>query len=240
MLKKLTLLLSLMLGLVLASPWLVGLVLRAQLQAALLSLPATDQLTLQVTSERSGWLHSELGIRLHGDAVGADASQPLALQLQLAHGPVLWHLADTPLAVMALEVRPAEPLVPGAAQNYSASAILRLRRGGRMHFNGIAGFAAYGGMHHLQWRLHWPTNTLRQGPQALLAELQGSVLIDLETRALLDSAWADLAREYQQQRWLRFSQGRALSYISLQPGWVDINGDVVPAANILPLAPPVP
>jgi len=235
MIKKLFLLLAIMLAAALSAPWVVGHLLRGQLQSAVQRMPTDGQVVVELIDQRHGWLFSELHLGLHGSAVMADAQDPLRVTLQLAHGPLLWHLADSPYALAALELRATPPLAENEAQRYSASAILQLNGSRVVHFNGIAGFAAHDGDHLLQWRLQAPLSALREGWPQLLGALQGSLVIDLDAPALLDSELAELVRQYHRQRWLRFYQGRALSHISLHEGWLDINGEVVPAANALPL-----
>ena len=221
--------------LALAIPSILGWVARSQLHSAIDRLPVSEALNLRVTERRGGWLQSELQLALSGEPFEnlQAGGEPLPLLLELNHGPLVWNLVDSPFALVHLQLRPAENYLGAARGRLSGSGLLQLGRDGRMRWSSILGLPAFDGDHTLQVRADWPARDTAAGWRQLSETLRLDLSIDADAPALLDSPAEEAVRIYEQQGWTRYSQGRALTYISINEGWVDINGQVFPLANLV-------
>lgn len=221
--------------LALAIPSLMGWLARSQLNSAIDRLPASEALSLRVTDRRGGWLQSELLLALSGEPfenLQVDG-EPVPLLLELNHGPLVWNLVDSPFALAHLQLHPADDYTGAAQGRLSGSGLLQLGRDWRMRWSSILGLPAFDGDHTLQVRADWPARDTIAGWRQLSETLRLDLSIDADAPALLNSPAEEAVRIYEQQGWIRYSQGRALTYISINEGWVDINGQVFPLANLL-------
>ena len=216
------------------TPYISGHFIRQYTLTALRAAPASDDFALQITGTRSGWLQSEIDISLSGAPFTGPANEPVQLLLELSHGPLIWHLPDSMWAIAHLQLRTAPHYVGTGADRYSGSVMLRINREQQARLNGILGFAAFDGDHLLQFNAHWPADQTLGDWRQLVRHMQLTLSIDADARALLDSPFEDALRVYHQQRWTRFNAGRALTHISLNDGWLDINGEFIPVGNLLP------
>lgn len=208
-------------------PGLTGLALRASLTPTLESLQADG--LIQIERTNPGWFSTEYELAIHaqGTADGAQTTH-LPARLHVNHGPMMWHLYDTRVALADFSLVPASP-----RSTFSASALLRLTPKGHLRLNGIAGLSAYEGDHWLETRAVWPLRSHWQGWQAVLRDIDLALNIDANATALLRSPQAEALRVYQQQGWAHVSNGRARSTIRLQEETLDINGTVMPVGLFL-------
>lgn len=234
--KKFVFLLALTICIImLAVPTTLGWMLRSNLAAAVEQLPANDAFRLELRETGFGWLNSELHLRLYGAPYDGfyENNAGIPLLLELTHGPLMWNLPDSPFALAHLQLGLPERYEGPAAGRLSGSALLQLDRGGQAHFNGILGLPAFDGDHTLQLQTWWPARESTAGWRSLANSMTLNLSIDADASALLNSPAADALRVYEQQGWTRYSQGRALTYLSLRNGWLDINGQVFPLGNLI-------
>lgn len=215
-------------------PFISGHFIRQYTLTALNAAPVSDDFALQVTGTRRGWLQSEIDIELSGTPFTGEDNEPVPLLLELSHGPLIWHLPDSMWAIAHLQLRTPREYVGAGADRYSGSVMVRVNREQQARLNGILGFAAFDGDHLLQFNAHWPADQTMGDWRQLVRQMQLTMSIDADAHALLNSPFEDALRAYQQQRWTRFNAGRALTYISLNDGWLDINGEFFPVGNLLP------
>src|SRR5690554_1651329 len=145
---------------------------------------------VDVINSRKGWFSSDYQLRLTGQA------DIIPIRLSIIHGPVLWHLHASPLAIAELRLEP-DPLSPPEAVRYlSASGILTQTGLNQVSLRAIAGFTALGGEHWLEADARWPwvgskagrTGSPEHWPESVALDLW----IDADARALTDSVHADL------------------------------------------------
>ncbi len=215
-------------------PFISGHFIRQYTVMALNAAPANDDFAIQITGTRRGWLQSEIDLVLSGTPFSGPDNEPVQLLLELSHGPLIWHLPDSMWAIAHLQLRTAHDYVGTGADRYSGSVMLRINREQQARLNGILGFAAFDGDHLLQFNARWPADQTREDWPQLVRQMQLTLSIDADARALLNSPFEDALRVYHQQRWTRFNAGRALTHISLHDGWLDINGEFIPVGNLLP------
>lgn len=168
---------------------------------------------VHVIHSRKGWFSSDYQLRLAGQA------DTIPTQLSILHGPVLWHLHATPLAIAELRLEP-DPLAPPETVRYlSASGMLTLAGLNQVSFRSIAGFTALGGEHWLEADARWPwagrsagtTNLPGQWPEAVALDLW----IDADAQALAGSPYADLLTSLRAEGRMRVSAGRVLGHVVL-------------------------
>ncbi|WP_139141584.1 hypothetical protein [Pseudohongiella acticola] len=210
-------------------PALTGLFVRPPVVQALQQAQA---LNIDVTRVRSGWFSSDIHFNATSSIFSDDGQSPVQQSaiLHLNHGPILWHLYDSPFALADFQLLPA----PDHEQShFSGSGLLVLSTQGDLSFDAIAGFTAFAGDHWLETSARWPAAKALQGWRPVLPELQLSLAIDADATALLQSPAADALRVYQQQGWAHVANGRARSTIVLQDEHLDINGTVMPLGLFL-------
>lgn len=211
-------------------PTLNGWWLRQQIAAGIGSMAGSSAFRLEHTASHAGWIASTMELRLHGEAVDAPAGG-IPLELHLSHGPLIWHLFDSPWAVAHLQLRtPPDYSGPGA-NRYSGAVVLRINRDRELTVRGILGGAAFDGDHQMQFSGRWPL--FAESPNAGLLHASASVYLELDAEALMDSPAANALRLYQQQGWARISQGRALTDLQLENGTLTINGQALPLRGLL-------
>lgn len=163
---------------------------------------------VHVIHSRKGWFSSDYQLLLAGQA------DTIPMQLSILHGPVLWHLHASPLAIAELRLEP-DPLAPPETVRYlSASGMLTLTGLNQVSFRSIAGFTALGGEHWLEADARWPwaarrTDPPGQWPEAVALDLW----IDADARALADGPYADLLADLRAERRVRVSAGRVLGHV---------------------------
>lgn len=171
---------------------------------------------LHVESVRAGWFSSDINLVASGQLLSADGvnSDTRTGVLHINHGPVIWHLSDSLLALADFQLQPQQD-TDTAQQHFSGSAILHLQPALRgiprldIRLKAIAGIQAGGGEHWLEL----------QTTSALLP-WQGSphqqLWLDLDVAALNAAGMApDMAR-WQQDHQARLSNNRLLFYIRPQ------------------------
>lgn len=229
--RKILLLTALLVVLIVVSvPTLNGWWLRQQIAGAIGRMPDSAAMRIEHTGNRGGWINSTMTLRLHGEAVNA-AAGGIPLELSLSHGPLIWHLFDSPWAVAHLRLdTPREYNGPGA-NRYSGAAVLRIRGASELVVRGILGGAAFDGDHQVQFSGRWPL--FPESPNAGLLDATANVYLELDAEALLASPAGNALRLYQQQGWTRISQGRALTHLQLDDGNLSINGQLLPLRGLL-------
>lgn len=232
--KALTISFTALAAVLLTIPLISGYYIRLYSLQALGVLPQSPSFSLDISEVRGGWLHSEIDIVLSGDPFIDPGQDGIPLLIELSHGPLIWHLPDSLWALTHLQIRNPVAYTGPGADRYSGSALLTVNRARQARVNGILGFAAFEGDHLLQFNATWPADATMGDWRQLLRQAQLIVSIDADAHALLQSPFEDALRAYHQQRWTRFSAGRALTYITLNDGWLDINGEFFPLGNLLP------
>lgn len=211
-------------------PTLNGWWLRHRIAAAIERLPDSPAFRLEHTGSRAGWINSAMALRLHGEAVDAPADG-IPLELSLSHGPLIWHLFDSPWGLAQLQLHTPRDYSGAGANRYSGAVVLRLTLNAELAARGILGGAAFGGDHQVQLSGRWPLLSGRSN--AALLDAAASVYLELDAEALQDSPAANALRLYQQQGWTRISQGRALTDLQLENGNLTINGELLPLRAFL-------
>jgi len=232
--KALAITLTVVTIILLAIPLVSGHFIRQYTLQALAALPDSSTFSLQVQDTRRGWLHSEIDVVLSGEPFVEPGAPGIPLLIELSHGPMIWHLPDSMWALTYLQIRNPEHYTGQGADQYSGSVLLRVNREQQARINGILGFAAFDGDHLLQFNAHWPTEATLGDWRQLMRQMNLTLSIDADAHALLQSPFEDTLRVYHQQRWTRFYAGRALTYVILNDGWLDINGEFFPLGNLLP------
>lgn len=215
---------------VVSVPTLNGWWLRHRIAAAIERMPDSAAFRLEHTGNRGGWINSTMALRLHGEAVNAPA-EGIPLELSLSHGPLIWHLFDSPWGVAHLQLHTPRDYGGPGADRYSGAAVLRLTWNAGLTVRGILGGAAFDGDHQVQFSGRWPL--LAESFNAALLDAAASVYLELDAEALQNSPAANALRLYQQQGWARISQGRALTDLQLENGNLTINGQLLPLRGLL-------
>lgn len=215
---------------VVSVPTLNGWWLRHQIATTIGPMPESDDFHLQHTGSHAGWINSSMTLRLHGKAVDAPA-EGIPLELYLSHGPLIWHLFDSPWALAQLQLRtPRDYSGPGAGR-YSGAVVLRVTRSAELAVRGILGGAAFDGDHQVQFIGYWPL--LAGSLNARLLDASVNIYMELDAEALQASPAANALRLYEQQGWTRLSQGRALTHLQLDDGNLTINAQLLPLRAFL-------
>jgi len=217
-------------------PAALGLLLRQQITPMLQSLSTTrnqsESLQVAIEQTHAGWFYSSYQIHLHGTVLSADGLMPVGqtVLLSVTHGPIIWHLYNSLFAVAELQLINLSPVTGQDTPHLSGSGLLTLGETLNLRLRAIAGFSALGGDHWLDLRMQWPALAqiwpvdLQRWP--VRAELQ----IDADARALAAGPAAEALGVYEQQKWTRISNGRALTQIRLDREILDINGNTLPLA----------
>lgn len=217
-------------------PAALGLVLRQQITPMVENLTTMREQSesLKVTLEQShaGWFTSSYQLRLQGTVLSTDGQTSAAqtVLLSVMHGPLIWHLYNSLFAVAELQLINLSPVTGPDTPHLSGSGLLTMDETLNLRLRAIAGFSALGGDHWLDLRMQWPALAqiwpvdLQRWPAR--AELQ----IDADARALAAGPAADALSVYEQQKWTRISNGRALTQIRLDREILDINGNTLPLA----------
>lgn len=165
--------------------------------------------SLQAETRRPGWFSSEVQISASGRLLSADGTGNAVRTgvVAIHHGPVLWHLADSALALADLQLIPAEPATD-PAQHFSGAAIAKLTPSLHVNLNAIAGIHASGGEHWLELQLLIPIVPFQRN--------KGDLWFDLDLQALDSAGLGALATQWQQNATARVSNSRLLFNIGLQ------------------------
>lgn len=213
-------------------PALIGVFIRPSL---LQVLEQAQVLNINIQRVRAGWFSSDIHVSAESSIFSTDGLSPITQQaiLHMNHGPIMWHLYDTLIAVADIRLLPAPEQAPPAPANFSGAGLLRLDRQGQLQFDGIIGFTAFAGDHWLETRASWPASSLWQGWQSALTDMDLALTIDANANVLQQSPAADALQVYQQQGWTQISNGRAHTRIQLRDKLLDINGTVMPIGLFL-------
>lgn len=167
---------------------------------------------IHTISARKGWFSSYYQLQLVGQA------DTVPMQLSIIHGPVLWHLHATPLAIAELRLEPDPTAPPEAVRYLSASGMLTLAGLNQISFRSIAGFTALGGEHWLEADARWPWAARAADTAGSRGRWPESVALDLwidaDAHALADSPYADLLTRLRAEGRIRVSAGRALGRVT--------------------------
>ncbi|MEX1196265.1 MAG: hypothetical protein WEB57_00180 [Pseudohongiellaceae bacterium] len=222
--------LALLVMIVAGIPTLNGWWLRHQVTAGMDRLPDSAAFRLEHTGSRARWLDSTMYLRLHGEAINAQ-EDGVPLELTLSHGPLIWHLSDSPWALATLQLQtPPDYSGPGA-NRYSGAAVLRVSPGARLIVRGILGGAAFDGDHQVQFSGNWPL--LAESNNAAVLGASVTIYLELDAEALQASPAANALRLYERQGWTRISQGRGLTELQLEDGVLTINGQRLSLRGLL-------
>lgn len=217
-------------------PAALGLVLRQQITPMLENLSAAREqngsLTVSVEQSHAGWFNSSYQLRLQGTVLST-AGQSSAAQtvlLSMMHGPLIWHLYNSLFAVAELQLINLSPVTGPDTPHLSGSGLLTLDETLNLRLRAIAGFSALGGDHWLDLRMQWPALAQIWPVDLQRWPVRAELKIDADARALAAGPAADALDVYEQQKWTRLSNGRALTQIRLDRETLDINGNTLPLA----------
>ncbi|ALO46685.1 hypothetical protein [Pseudohongiella spirulinae] len=215
-------------------PALLGFVLRQQINPLLLELgnrpTEPGQLTLHLDRVDAGLLRSDYYLYMTGNVLSVSGTQPASqrLLLSVAHGPVIWHLFDSLLAIAEIQLINLSPVTGADTPHLSGSALLTLDNGFNVQLKAITGFSALGGNHWLDIRGNWPALAMLLGPMAILRQLDARLTLDADAAALAVSPAADALQVYEQQGWTHIRGSRAHTQMLLAPDSLSINGSALP------------
>ncbi|MGM0633250.1 MAG: hypothetical protein ACQETO_08745 [Pseudomonadota bacterium] len=213
-------------------PTLNGWWLRHRISTGLAGLPRTPDLLVEQVSSQGGWLDSSLTLRLRGKAVDGSA-EGIPLILHVSHGPLIWHLPDTPWRLAHLQLgTPREYHGPGA-NRYSGAAVVRLAPGGELGIRGILGAEIFDGDHQAHFSASWPLSSWWGNDHGIRSATTANMYLELDADALLTSPAAETLRVYEQQGWTRINRGRALTDLQLHHGILTINGQQLTMDSLL-------
>jgi hypothetical protein len=215
-------------------PGIIGVILRDRIPQGLGVFAQPQGLQVEVSEIRKHWFYSELHLNISSEVLSPDgnARQNVPAVLQLMHGPVIWHLYDSPFAVADIQLIPAVPQSTGS-NPVVGSALLKLDHNLKLRLDGILGFNALAGNHTLEFNFQAPALATSGSWRDLLRAAVLEVIIDADANALADSPAAAALDVYQRQGWTRINNGRALSLITLRDEILDINGRVMPVGIFL-------
>lgn len=125
----------------LLAPAVIGWQIRAQLLPVLNQL---QELGFDYREIRAGWLQSDYQV-VTPNLLDA----PVVLSIR--HGPLLWHLPDTPIAIAEAQISTLSPDTP---PYLSGSVLLTL--GKQWQINGIMGLSSREDSFLAEWQLQWP------------------------------------------------------------------------------------
>lgn len=165
--------------------------------------------SLTVESVHAGWFSSEIVINASGPILSGDGRSSVTHTgvLHINHGPVIWHLSDSLLALAEMQLIPAANNTD-PSQHFSGSAIARLTPSSRLQLDAIAGVNASGGEHWLELHLTAPLPPLP-------GNTQGTVWLDLDIEALNAAGLGPQIAQWQLKEHARMSNNRLLFYIGL-------------------------
>lgn len=215
-------------------PALLGWVLRQQINPILLELgnrPSDPgQLNLHLDRVDAGLLRSDYYLYLEGNVLSASGTQAASqrLLLSVAHGPVIWHLFDSLLALAEIQLINLSPVTGPETPHLSGSALMTLDAGLQVRLKAITGFSALGGNHWLDIRADWPALAMLCGPAGILSQMNVQLALDADATALTASPAADALKVYQQQGWTHIQGSRAHTQLSLTPDSLSINNAMLP------------
>lgn len=199
-------------------PGIIGWQIRGQLQPVLTQL---QKLGFEYQVTEAGWLQTDYEI-VTPNLVNA----PVVLSIR--HGPLLWHLPDTPIAIADAQISTTTPNTP---PYISGSALLTLRS--RWQVDGVIGLSASNDTFLAEWQLHWPILPTDSRPpplpvigMALPGETEGSISVQLlppsQPGFLQDAAGLAVYRG-----WLVPTGATLRSRITISQGILSVNGIAV-------------
>lgn len=211
-------------------PPVLGLLLRDRIHQVLGPLAQSEGLGVEILDTQGHWFRSEFALQISSEIFSDDGLTRTGLPaiLHVTHGPVIWHLADSMIALADLQLAPDYSQPVAADTHFSGSALVKIDNDLKLTIRAITGFTAFAGSHWLEGQAKWPLSASRDNWRVLLSEMDLSLTIDADAEAIAASPAADALNVYQMQGWSRVSNNRALTYISLRFGDLDINGTVMP------------
>lgn len=164
---------------------------------------------VQAQPSRLGWFSSDIQISAHGRFLSADGQSNASRTgiLSINHGPLIWHLYDSPLALADIQLRPAAG-EPDPARHFSGAAIATLTASLQVQIDAIAGINASGGEHWVELQILSPLLPFQR--------TTGSLWFDLDVRALNAAGSGQLTTKWQHTEDARLSNNRLLFNMELQ------------------------
>lgn len=196
-------------------PGIIGWQIRDQLQPVLQQL---EKLGFEYQVTEAGWLRTDYEV-ITPNLVNA----PVVLSIR--HGPILWHLPDTPVAIAEAQINTTTPETP---PYLSGSAILTL--GTRFQIDGVMGLSAKNDSFLAEWQLNWPILPTDSSPaplpvigMALPGETEGKINVQLlppsQPGFIQDAAGLAIYRG-----WLVPTGSTLRSQLTIAQGILSVNG----------------
>lgn len=211
-------------------PPVLGLLVRDRIHQLLAPLAQSEGLRVEILDTRGRWFRSEFALQISSEIFSDDGLTRTSLPaiVHVTHGPVIWHLYDSLFALADLQLTPDNSRPAKPDTHFSGSAMVKIDSDLRLTIRAITGFTAFAGSHWLEGQANWPLGASTDNWRVLLSQMDLALTIDADAEALAASPAADALNVYQRQGWSRLSNNRALTYITLQYGDLDINGTVMP------------
>ncbi len=211
-------------------PPVLGLLVRDRIHQVLAPLAQSQGLRVDILDTRSHWFRSEFALQISSEIFSDDGLTRTSLPaiVHVTHGPVMWHLYDSLFALADLQLAPDNTRPAKPDTHFSGSAMIKIDSDLRLTIRAITGFTALAGSHWLESQANWPLSANTDNWRVLLSQMDLALTIDADAEALAASPAADALNVYQRQGWSRLSNNRALTYITLQNGDLNINGTVMP------------
>jgi hypothetical protein len=158
----------------------------------------------------ASWFSSEMHISATGTFFSADGRTSATRRgvLHINHGPLIWHLSDTLLALADIQLLPID-VNPDPALHFSGSAIVQLTSGLMIETRAIAGIHASGGEHWLEMRKNSPLLPVAGTPS-------GRLWLDLDINALRNAGLSQQVELWLSNESARVSNQRLLFSTGLQ------------------------
>lgn len=199
-------------------PGIIGWQIRGQLRPVLEQL---QKLGFEYQVTESGWRQTDYEV-ITPNLVNA----PVVLSIR--HGPLLWHLPDTPFAIAEAQISTTTPETP---PYLSGSALLTL--GSRWQIDGVMGLSAKEDTFLAEWQLHWPILPADSSPaplpvigMALPGDTEGKISVQLlppsQPGFIQDAAGLAVYRG-----WLVPTGSTLRSRVTITQGVLSVNGAAI-------------
>jgi hypothetical protein len=199
-------------------PGIIGWQIRLQLRPVLEQL---QKLGFEYRVTESSWLQTDYEV-ITPNLLDA----PVVLSIR--HGPILWHLADTPVAIAEAQISTTTPNQPPFV---SGSTLLTL--GTQWQVQGVMGLSTPDDSFLAEWQLHWPLWSVNDRPAPLPVigmALPGATSGNIDVQLLPPSQPGfiqDAVGLAVYRGWLLPTGATLRSALSIEQGVLYVNGQAV-------------